>query len=90
METWKRAVVFGSLGAGTALFLAGRRPAGVALAGMGLGLLAYDKRRELTTVLKHAPEWVDRAAQIANVVADLGQRVMEGVQSQARRAEEVL
>jgi hypothetical protein len=69
------------------LFLSGRRPAGVALAGVGLGILAYDKRSELTHVLKHTPEWADRAAQIANVVADLGERVMEGIQSQARKVD---
>ena len=44
MQTWKRAVIFSSLGAGAALFLSGKRPAGAALAGIGLAVFAIENR----------------------------------------------
>ena len=37
MASWKRVLIFGSMGAGVALYVSGRRAAGTALAGAGIG-----------------------------------------------------
>jgi hypothetical protein len=77
MQTWKRAVIFGSLGAGAALFLSGKRPAGAALAGVGLAVLAIENREKLNTVWRDVPELLDRGSSLIAKLADLSQRVVE-------------
>lgn len=42
MQNWKKAVIFGSIGAGAVLLMAKRRPAGMALAAAGLAVLASE------------------------------------------------
>jgi hypothetical protein len=84
MPTWKRAFIFGSLGVGAALFLSGKRPAGAALAGVGLAVLAIEKRDELDGVWRDLPELLDRGSNLISRLADLGQRIVQETQ---RRAE---
>jgi TrmH family RNA methyltransferase len=42
MQNWKKAVVFGTIGAGAMLVISGRRPLGMAFAAAGLAVLAAD------------------------------------------------
>jgi hypothetical protein len=77
MQTWKRALIFGSLGAGAALFLSGRRPAGAALAGVGLAVLTLENRDKLKGAWRDLPELLDRGSNLIAKVADLSQRVLQ-------------
>jgi hypothetical protein len=77
MQTWKRALIFGSLGAGAALFLSGRRPAGAALAGIGLTVLALENRDKLEGVWRDLPELLDRGSNLIAKLADMSQRVVQ-------------
>ena len=42
MPNWRKALVIGSLSAGALMFIKGHRPAGVALATVGLAVLAAE------------------------------------------------
>ncbi len=84
MPTWKKALIFGSLGAGAALFLSGKRPAGAALAGVGLAVLALENRDKLDGVWRDLPELLDRGSNLVSRLADLSQRVVQETRNFAR------
>ena len=77
MQTWKKAVVFGSLGAGTVLAVSGRRPAGFALVAAGLALLASEYPEKFEAVWENAPECVSRASQVLATLSKLSERRVE-------------
>jgi hypothetical protein len=74
---WKRIAMFGAFGAGAALFLRGRRPAGIALAGVGMALLALEHPEYLENLWERAPEYLDRGSQIVAAIARIKQRLEE-------------
>jgi hypothetical protein len=45
MDSWKKALVFGAVGAAVILFVKKRYPAGVLATGAGLAILASDGRQ---------------------------------------------
>ena len=46
MDSWKKAVVMGSIGAAALLFMKKKYPAGVLATGVGLAVLAKEKLRQ--------------------------------------------
>lgn len=85
MQNWKKAVVFGTLGAGAVLFATGRRPAGIALAAGGIALLASEYPEKFETVWENAPDYVNKATQIFAVISKVSERFAE--QAERRRME---
>ena len=81
MASWKRALIFSSMGVGVALFVSGRRAAGVALAGVGVGGLVYENRETLAKLADDMPQLLERGTQLLNTVAVVGQRLMEARRS---------
>ena len=77
MQSWKRALIFSSLGAGVALLVSGRRAAGVALTGMGLGGLVFENRKTLEKVMSDLPQFLEKSSQVMETVASVGERLME-------------
>ncbi len=77
MQNWKKAVVFGSLGAGAVLFATGRRPVGIALAAGGLAMLASEYPEKFETVWENAPDYVNKATQIFAVISKITERLAE-------------
>jgi hypothetical protein len=77
MTTWKRALVFGSLGAGALLFFTGRRPAGIAAATVGLAVLAAEYPDKFETVWENAPDYVTRGVQIFQTLSQIAERFAE-------------
>jgi hypothetical protein len=77
MQNWKKAVVFGSLGAGAVLFATGKRPVGIALAAGGLALLASEYPEKFENVWENAPEYVNKATQIFAVISKISERFAE-------------
>lgn len=77
MQNWKKAVVFGSLGAGAVLFATGRRPVGIALTAGGLALLASEYPEKFESVWENAPEYVNKATQIFAVISKISERFAE-------------
>lgn len=83
MATWKRAVIFSSLGAGIALYISGRRAAGAALAGIGVGGLVYENRETLAQLAEDLPRYMEKTSQVVQTVAAVGQKLMEARRSAA-------
>jgi len=77
MQNWKKAVVFGGLGAGAVLFIMGRRPVGIALAAGGLAVLASEYPEKFEDVFENAPEYVNKATQIFATLSKLSERFAE-------------
>ena len=81
MASWKRALIFSSMGVGVALFVSGRRAAGVALAGVGVGGLVYENRETLAKLADDMPQLLERGTQLLTTVAVVGQRLIDARRS---------
>lgn len=86
MQNWKKALVFGSLGAGAVLFLTGRRPVGIAVAAGGLAVLASEYPEKFESVWENAPEYVTKATQIFAVLSKLSERFAEEAERRSMAA----
>jgi hypothetical protein len=80
MKTWKRAVVFGSLGAAGILLATGKRPAAIAAATVGLALLGAEYPETFERVWEHAPDYVTRGIQIFQTLTQIAERFAEQAQ----------
>jgi hypothetical protein len=81
MQSWKKALIFGSIGAGAALVLTGRRPVGMAVAAVGLAVLASEYPEKFEAVWENAPDYLQKGMQIFSTLQKLG----EGFAEQAER-----
>ena len=77
MEGWKKAVVAGSIGAATVLFMKKRYPAGVLATGVGLAVLASEFPEKFDSVRRSLPTYFDRGMQIMEMAARAGRRITE-------------
>jgi hypothetical protein len=76
MEGWKKAVVAGSIGAATVLFLKKKYPAGVAT-GVGLAVLASEFPEKFENVRRALPDYFDRGMQVMEMAARAGKRITD-------------
>jgi hypothetical protein len=74
MPNWRKALVIGSLSAGALMFIKGHRPAGVALATVGLAVLAAEYPEKFETVWEHAPDYIYRGTQIFSTLSRIAER----------------
>lgn len=86
MQTWKKAVIFGSLGAGAVLAVTGRRPAGIAVMAGGLALLASEYPEKFEAVWENAPDYVNRATRIFAALQQISERFADEAERRAIRA----
>ena len=77
MDSWKKAVVLGSIGAAALLFMKKRYPAGVLATGVGLAVLASEYPEKFETVRRSLPEYFDRGMQVMEMAAKAGMRITE-------------
>ena len=77
MNNWKRALIFGSLGAGAFLIATGRRPVGLAIAGVGVATLAVEYPEKFERLWEQAPEYLSRGNQIVTAVSRMLERYAE-------------
>ena len=77
MESWKKAVVAGSIGAATLLFMKKKYPAGVLATGVGLALLASEYPEKFEKVRRSLPDYFDRGMQVMEMAARAGKRITE-------------
>ena len=77
MESWKKAVVAGSIGAATILFMKKKYPAGVLATGVGLALLASEYPESFEKVRRALPEYFDRGMQVMEMASRAGKRITE-------------
>jgi hypothetical protein len=84
MQNWKRAAIASAAAASVALFMRGRRPAGVLAAGVGLAVLASEYPEKFDQVRKEIPRYVDRAGGFLEVVSRVGGRLAEFAEDRGR------
>jgi hypothetical protein len=90
MESWKKAVLVGSIGAATLLFMKKKYPAGVLATGVGLALLASEYPEKFEKVRRSLPDYFDRGMQVMEMAARAGKRITEAAgQSAAGAWEEI-
>ena len=77
MKNWKRALIFGSLGASAYLLVTGRKPAAGVLAGVGLAALATEYPDQMQRLWDRAPEYVSRGNQVLSIAATFLERLAE-------------
>lgn len=79
MDSWKKALVVGSIGVATILFMKKRYPAGVLATGMGLALLASEYPEKFEKVRRSLPDYFDRGMQVMELAGRAGKRFSEAV-----------
>jgi hypothetical protein len=77
MAGWKQATVAGSLALGVTMFLFGRRPAGMLLAGVGLAFLASEYRDPLQDFFEQAPDYIERGTRIVDALSRLADHLRQ-------------
>jgi len=77
MEAWKKALVAGSVGAATVLFLRKKYPAGVLATGVGLAVLASEFPEKFEKVRRSLPDYFDRGMRVMEMAAQAGRRITE-------------
>jgi hypothetical protein len=86
MQSWKKAVIFGSIGAGAVLVLTGRRPAGMACAAAGLAVLASEYPEKFEAVWENAPDYLQKGMQIFSTLQKLGEGFAEQAEQRSVKA----
>jgi hypothetical protein len=77
MEAWKKAVVAGSLGTSTILFLKKKWPAGVLTAGVGLAVLASEYPEKFENVRSALPEYFQSGMRLMEMVSRAGEKIAQ-------------
>lgn len=77
MDSWKKAVVMGSIGAAALLFMKKKYPAGVLATGVGLAVLASEYPEKFERVRRSLPEYFDRGMQIMEMAGKAGKRITD-------------
>ena len=77
MDGWKKAVVAGSIGTATVLFLKKKYPAGVLAGGVGLAVLASEFPEKFEKVRRALPDYFDRGMQVMEMAARAGKRITD-------------
>ena len=81
MQNWKKAVVFGSIGAGAVFIIIRRRPVGMAFAAAGLAVLASEYPEKFESVFDRAPEYLQKGMRIFSTL----RKLTEGLAEEAER-----
>jgi hypothetical protein len=77
MDSWKKAVVAGSIGVAAVLFLKKRFPAGVLASGVALAVVAAEYPEKFEKVRRSLPDYFDRGMQVMEMAARAGQRITD-------------
>jgi hypothetical protein len=74
---WKKVLIYGSFAAGAVLFLTGRRPAGLAVAGIGLATFASEHPEKLEELWRRAPDYIERSGRVIDMAAAFLERLAQ-------------
>lgn len=77
MDSWKKAVVLGSIGAAAILLMKKRYPAGVLATGLGLAVLASEYPEKFEKVREALPDYFDRGMRVMEMAGRAGRRITE-------------
>jgi hypothetical protein len=77
MDSWKKAVVAGSIGAATIFFMKRRFPAGVLASGVALAIVAAEYPEKFEKVRRSLPDYFDRSMRVMEMAGRAGQRITD-------------
>lgn len=75
MQSWKKAVVLGSIAGAALLFMKKKYPAGVLATGVGLAVLASEYPQKFEQVRKALPEYFERGMRVMEMAGQAGRRI---------------
>jgi hypothetical protein len=76
-QNWMKALMIGSFSAAAILLLTGRRPAGFALAGIGLATVAAEHPEKFEQFWNSAPEYLEKGTRLVNGVGDFVEKIAQ-------------
>ena len=82
MQTWKRALIAGSVGGATILLLKGKRPAAVLVGGVALAVLASEYPEKFTRIREELPSYVRQGTRFLDLAMKIGNKITELAQEQ--------
>lgn len=74
---WKKTLIYGSFAAGAVLFLTGRRPAGLVVAGIGVATLAAENPEKLQELWRRMPEYLEKGSKFVDMASSFLERIGE-------------
>ena len=74
---WKKGLIYGSFAAGALLFLSGRRPVGLAIAGIGLATLAAEHPEKFEELWQRMPEYIEKGNKFVESAATLLEKLSQ-------------
>lgn len=77
MDSWKKAVVLGSIGAAAILFMKKKYPSGVLATGVGLAVLASEYPEKFEKIRQSLPDYFERGMQVMEMAGKAGRRITE-------------
>ena len=83
MDSWKKAVVAGSIGAAVIFFMKKRYPAGVLATGVGLAMLASEYPEKFEKVRSVLPDYFDRGMQVMEMAGHAGRKITQAAGQRA-------
>jgi hypothetical protein len=86
MESWKKAVVLGSIGAAALLFMKKRYPAGVLATGVSLAVVASAYPEKFEKVRQALPDYFDRGMRVMEMAGRAGKRITDAAGQSAVEA----
>ena len=72
---WKKTLMIGSFAAGAILFLTGRRPAGLAVAGIGVATFAAEHPEKFEELWQRMPEYIDKGSKFVDMASTFLERM---------------
>jgi hypothetical protein len=86
MDSWKKAVVLGSIGGAALLFMKKKYPAGVLATGVGLAVLASEYPEKFERVRRALPDYFERGLQVMDMAGRAGKRITDAAGRSAAEA----
>ena len=77
MESWKKTLVLGSMGAATIFFMKKKFPAGVLATGVGLAVVASEYPEKFERVRRALPDYFDRGMRVMEMAGRAGKRITD-------------
>jgi hypothetical protein len=72
---WKKTLMIGSFAAGAILFLTGRRPAGLAVAGIGVATFAAEHPEKFEELWQRMPEYIEKGSKFVDMASTFLERI---------------
>jgi hypothetical protein len=77
MDSWKKALLLGSIGAAVIFFIKKRYPAGVLASGASLAMLASEYTEQFETMRRSLPDYFERGMRVMDMAGQAGKRITE-------------